>query len=193
MNIVRVALDVPLPTLFDYRGNDVTRADIGYRVLVPFGKKLVVGVITDVVAKSEIPEHRLRPVEEVLRDVPPLAGEWIALTKFCSDYYHVPLGEVIMPALPPRLRSARPVSSASVSYVVTSAGREALTELPKRQKRVRAFLESLARRPTPESELARPGRGTRQLVKRCIDAGWIAAVAPEWPPHQFVVAHTLTS
>src|SRR5437879_4954365 len=111
MIILRVALDVPLPKLFDYRSEDATRADIGYRALVPFGTKRRVGVIVDVAAKSEVTDSRLRPVEKILRDVPPLSREWLALAKFCSDYYHRPLGEVVMSALPPRLRTAKAVRS----------------------------------------------------------------------------------
>src|SRR6266540_3152906 len=72
MTILRVALDVPVPTLFDYRSEDATRADIGYRVLVPFGKKRLVGVIWDVATKSKVPDSRLRPIEKILRDVTPL-------------------------------------------------------------------------------------------------------------------------
>jgi len=192
MTIVRVALDVPLPTLFDYRADDITRADIGYRVLVPFGKKRVVGVLVDVVARSEIPDHRLRRVDEVLRDVPPLAGEWLALVKFCSAYYHVPLGQAIAAALPPRLRTGRPVPGAPVNYVITPAGRDALAALPRRQRRVRALLEGLARQPAVPSD-AGPVRGAGPLVRRCIDAGWIAPGAPERSPLHFVAAHRLTA
>ena len=82
--ILRVALDVPLPKLFDYRSEDATRADIGYRVPVPFGKKRLVGVIWDVATKSKIADSRLRPVEKILRDVAPLPREWLALVEFCS-------------------------------------------------------------------------------------------------------------
>ena len=107
MIILRVALDVPLPKLFDYRSEDATRADIGYRVLVPFGKKRLVGVIWDVATKSKVTDSRLRSVEKILRDVAPLPREWLALVEFCSGYYHGPLGEVIAAALPPRLRGAK--------------------------------------------------------------------------------------
>ena len=63
MIILRVALDVPLPQLFDYRSEDATRADIGYRVLVPFGKKRLVGVIWDLATKSSVSDSRLRSVD----------------------------------------------------------------------------------------------------------------------------------
>ena len=66
MIILRVALDVPLPKLFDYRSEDATRADIGYRVLVPFGKKRLVGVIWDVATKSKVADSRLRDRKSVV-------------------------------------------------------------------------------------------------------------------------------
>src|SRR5260221_12303009 len=104
MIILRVALDVPLPKLFDYRSEDATRADIGYRVLVPFGKRRLVGVIWDVATKSKVTDSRLRSVEKILRDVAPLPREWLALVAFCNGYYPRPLSEVIAAALPPRRR-----------------------------------------------------------------------------------------
>src|SRR5262249_1237837 len=105
--ILRVALDVPLPKLFDYRAEDATRADVARGVWVPFGKKEGVGLIVEVASESEIRASRLRSAERILREVEPLAGRWLDLVKFCSGYYQRPLGEVIAAALPPRLRSAR--------------------------------------------------------------------------------------
>src|SRR5256885_13310695 len=100
MTILRVALDVPLPTLFDYRSEDATRADIGYRVLVPFGKKRLVGVIWDVATKSGVSDSRLRSVEKILRDVAPLPREWLAFAEICSGYHHRPLRPAVASAFP---------------------------------------------------------------------------------------------
>ena len=193
MIILRVALDVPLPKLFDYRSEDATRADIGYRVLVPFGTKHRVGVIVDVAAKSEVADSRLRPVEKILRDVPPLSREWLALAKFCSDYYHRPLGEVVMSALPPRLRTAKAIPGSAVDYVLTPAGREALALVPERHKRLRALLGRLARGRASESELEPLAQSARGLLKRAIESGWVAPIDPPQSGIRFVRAHELTS
>ncbi|HLQ02068.1 MAG TPA: primosomal protein N' [Burkholderiales bacterium] len=193
MIILRVALDVPLPKLFDYRSEDATRADIGYRALVPFATKRRVGVIVDVAAKSEVADSRLRPVEKILRDVPPLSREWLALAKFCSDYYHRPLGEVVMSALPPRLRTAKAIPRDAVDYVLTPAGREALALIPERHKRVRTLLGRLARGRASESELEPLARSARSLVKRAIESGWVAPIDPPQSGVRFVRAHELTS
>ena len=39
MGILRVAIDVPLPQLFDYRCDGASPKDIGLRDAVPFGSK----------------------------------------------------------------------------------------------------------------------------------------------------------
>ena len=47
MKIVRVALAVPLPRLFDYLVPDDVLLQIGMRVLVPFGTQKRVTIVAD--------------------------------------------------------------------------------------------------------------------------------------------------
>jgi primosomal protein N' (replication factor Y) len=191
--ILRVALDVPLPKLFDYRAEGANRADIGYRVLVPFGKKSLVGLIVDVAAESEVPASRLRSAEKILRELPPLGRSWLDLARFCSGYYQRPLGEVVAAALPPRLRNIRPVPDSPRDFALSPAGRDALAAIPARQRRLRALLTRLLEGSASESELARRIRGVRTLLERATETGWITPVVPERPAHRFVRAHQLTS
>src|SRR6266853_1425409 len=193
MIILRVALDVPLPKLFDYRSEDATRADIGYRVLVPFGKKRLVGLIWDVATKSKVTDSRLRSVEKILREAAPLPREWLALVEFCSGYYHGPLGEVVAAALPPRLRTAKTVPIPPRDYVLTPAGRDVLAATPPRQRRLLALLRLLAQGRVAAAEFDAQAKGTRSLLKRGIEAGWIAAIEPERSEPRFIHAHELTT
>jgi len=189
--IVRVALDVPLPRLFDYRAEDATRADIGCRALVPFGKKRLVGLIVELAAESAVPASRLRAAERILREVAPLRREWMELAKFCSNYYQRPLGEVVAAALPSRLRSARPIPDAPRDYALTPAGADALAAIPSRHRRLRALLSRLGKGSASASELAT--LGSRTLLRRSIETGWIASIEPERSEPRFVHAHELTS
>ena len=107
MNIVRVALDLPLPTLFDYLAPDAVESDVGRRVTVPFGKGLRTGVIVELATASEQPDAKLKEVAAILRDMPALPAEWLALCEFCARYYQTPLGEVTSFALPPMLRRGK--------------------------------------------------------------------------------------
>ena len=107
MNIVRVALDLPLPRLFDYLAPDAGEGDIGRRVSVPFGTGLRTGVVVGLAVASEHPDAKLKQVAAILRDMPALPAEWLALCEFCARYYQTPLGEVTSFALPPMLRRGK--------------------------------------------------------------------------------------
>jgi primosomal protein N' (replication factor Y) len=150
MTIIRVALDVPVDKLFDYRAADATDADIGRRVVVPFGRKTAVGVILETATASEIPAARLKNATEVLRDLPPLPAEDLRLMRFAADYYHHPLGAVVVGALPTRLRrvtgkprrAARRKAATEDAAPVTASAPPALTaEQAKAIAEIRGGLE----------------------------------------------------
>jgi primosomal protein N' (replication factor Y) len=164
MTILRVALDVPLPRLFDYACDDATAADVGRRVVVPFGARARVGVVVEVCDRTDVPADKLRDAAGVLRDVPALAPDWLALARFTADYYHRPLGEVVHAALPPRLRRTRPLALPPEAFAITDAGRTALASLPARSRKRRALLERLAVGPVPAAALE-AGAALRALVQ----------------------------
>jgi primosomal protein N' (replication factor Y) len=103
LSIVRVALDVPLDECFDFLAGEPP-AGVGSIVVVPFGRTRKVGVVVQSAASSQVPAARLKAIERVVDDVPPLDDEALELYRFCASYYQRPLGEVIAASLPPRLR-----------------------------------------------------------------------------------------
>ncbi|WP_019937703.1 primosomal protein N' [Bordetella sp. FB-8] len=99
---LRVALDVPLPGLFDYRcDQDV---EPGLRVIVSFGRRKLVGVVVELAQAPSMDPAQIKTVERVLYDLPPFAPDWMRLARFAAEYYQRPLGEVMLPVLPPPLR-----------------------------------------------------------------------------------------
>ncbi|MBY0579511.1 MAG: primosomal protein N' [Burkholderiales bacterium] len=137
--IIKVALDIPLFTRFDYLAADIRADDIGSRVLVPFGKKKLVGIILDIDSHSELPANRVKSVITLLRDIPPLDHGLLDLFRFCSEYYHHPIGSVIMSALPAGMKSAMPVElKRNPVFSLTDTGR--LTELPARSKNMNRLM-----------------------------------------------------
>ncbi len=104
MTIVRVALDVPLPRLFDYRAESAVADDVGRRIRVPFGSGQKIGLIIEVTTESDQPPTKLKSALEIDRDIPVLPADWIDLCRFCARYYQHPLGAVVAMALPPMLR-----------------------------------------------------------------------------------------
>jgi primosomal protein N' (replication factor Y) len=106
---MRVALDVPLATLFDYTKPADLAISAGDRVVVPFGTRSRVGVALEEADASAIPAAKLKPVTRVLDDAPRLTAHWLELMRFLAAYYQRPLGETVIGALPPRLRSIKPL------------------------------------------------------------------------------------
>ena len=104
MTIARVAVDVPIDTLFDFRMPEGVAASPGSLVIVPFGKTRRVGLLVALQARSSVAPQLLRDVEAVVADVAPLGRVELELLDFCARYYVRPLGEVAAAALPPRLR-----------------------------------------------------------------------------------------
>jgi len=107
MTILQVALDIPLPRLFDYRlENECAEGLIGRLVQAPFGTGSKIGVVVGVADQSDQPIDKLKTAE-LLSDAPALPADWIALCEFCARYYHYPLGQVMAFALPPLLRKGK--------------------------------------------------------------------------------------
>src|SRR5690349_5555208 len=106
---VRVALEVPLPRLFDYAVPEGASAASGDRVTVPLGRRNHTGVVIEADIASEIDAERLKSIVDVRSDAPRLPADWLELMRFLSSYYQRPFGETVIAALPPRLRSVKPL------------------------------------------------------------------------------------
>ncbi len=198
MSIVRVALDLPLSTLFDYVLVESVTAVPGQRVLVPFGRKQVVGVVMECVAYSELDRKRIKQVVQVLNDVAPLPDELLALLRFCSDYYHYPLGATVLSALPVRLRSSQPVTlKEELQYTLSPGGRTLdLDLLPKRKVVQNRILSAFQQGPLSAAQLRALSPSASSALKAMLQAGWVeACAAATAAPTSFAFnnAHTLTA
>ncbi len=195
MAIICVALDVPLSTLFDYFVNDDSQPEIGQRVVVPFGNKQLVGVVMERTISSELSAERIKPVTQLLGDVPPLPLELLSLMRFCSDYYHYPLGMTVLAALPTRLRVIEPITPKnSLEFTLTKAGEALDLEVfPKNRVAQMRILQALRLSPLGDMQLRSLSSGSRAALKVLLEAGWVEAGAPKpLTTHIFDNAHTLS-
>jgi primosomal protein N' (replication factor Y) len=175
--IARVALDVPLSRGFDYLAPDASAEDVGRRVCVPFGRGEKIGIILEVLAASDLPPEKLKPVRAILRDAPPFPPDWLALADFCSRYYQHPIGEVVALALPPALRrrDALPRLPDRETFRITEEGRRALPQLAQRSiaARLLAALElngAMSRR-----ELRAVSASAAKQLPDLLEKGWLIA------------------
>jgi len=121
--LCNVALAVPLRTTFTYKVPDRLAAEIqsGSRVVVPFRKKSLVGVMTEWVEEAP-PDTKLREVQKCLDVVPVLTPKLLELGQWIASYYVAPIGEVYRAMLPPliELRAQQFVLAAEASHAATA-------------------------------------------------------------------------
>ncbi|MEX3557108.1 MAG: primosomal protein N' [Burkholderia sp.] len=178
---VRVALDHPLATLFDYRYRGARPPRVGMLVQVPFGKRLAVGLVCEVAAHSEVPENRLREVAAICAELPPLAVDWLGLVNFAADYYQRGRGEVALSALPQVLRDAERwgrLLAPEIRYQLSPAGRVALPDaLPARAAALRRLAQALLDAPSlPLPELRALHPKAQSTLDSWCEAGWVACI-----------------
>ena len=107
--LVRVAVDRPLDQLFDYACPDGPLPAAGQRVRVTFGRSEQTGLVLESGQPPGIDRSRIRPLDTILDPEPILSGPILELLRFASRYYHHPIGETVLNALPPALRKGLPL------------------------------------------------------------------------------------
>src|SRR5260221_2329208 len=150
---VSVAIPLPFQAPFTYRMPvGMAVPEPGVRVLVPFGARRVIGVVTGPAEETGNPGMALKDVQEVLDEAPLVLPPLLALAAWVAEHYLAPPGECYRLAMPPAGIRA---SKATVRLIRTDVARsdpliEALRAGPLR-------LSTLARRlgKDPEGRLAR--------------------------------------
>ncbi|UNU74272.1 primosomal protein N' [Moraxella nasovis] len=129
--LLRLALPVPLYQLFDYLcPNDYLKdgalPKIGVRVLAPFGRQKLVGIILAHIPlhQAQVSHDKLKPIINVLDDTPIIHDKLLTLAHWLSSYYHHPLGDTFNVMLPTLINQGenidRPITFWQISKAALS-------------------------------------------------------------------------
>jgi primosomal protein N' (replication factor Y) (superfamily II helicase) len=176
--VVRVALPVPLARLFDYLP-PAGGVAVGSRVLVPFGRKKMVGVVVAADVEAAVDGVRLKSVLAVLDGGPLLDAELMHTLAWAADYWLAAPGEAYANALPLALREPRPLpETTEPCYALTVAGQSA-RDAGSRRGSSRALLDLLAAAPLGAAELDLALPGWRPAARRLLQAALVEQREPE--------------
>jgi primosomal protein N' (replication factor Y) len=177
---VEVAPFAPVRGRFTYElavGQLEGESLLGSRVLIPFGRRTVVGVIVGVARDStQVTAHKIKRVSALLDREPAVPSDLLQLLCWAADYYFASLGELIRAALPPALH-ARQRRSVRLSV----AGREVLTaheavlrrcDLVATEQEV-ALLRRIDSARSGMSRLSAERHGGAALLRRLVERGWV--------------------
>lgn len=171
VRIFRVALPLPVFSLFDYLAIDDQAVSLGVRLEVPFGKNTKIAVLIEIAETSSVATEKLKPILRILDDQPLLSATDMALLHWVARYYHHPLGMVISTALPTGLRQGKSTTLAHTSvYALTEIGKAFDASQLKRAPQQKNLLEHFQARATalPEAELSALPSNWRAAVKGLI-------------------------
>ncbi len=126
----QVAIPVHLTKTFTYRVplSMQSVAQVGSRVMVQLGRKPTTGYIVALLPRlrsgTSLIESEIKDVQELLDVDPPLTPEVLEITRWVSDYYAAPWGEVLRAALPAGINV-----NVEQTVSITPPGREELIQL----------------------------------------------------------------
>lgn len=174
MSIFKVAIASPMYNSLDYLGPlDGQQVLPGMRVRVPFGRQKLLGVVMACAENSEIPQEKLKAIAEVLDERPLLSKALLALCQKASDYYHYPLGELVLKTLPRIIRLGKPIHISPLDYFqLSEAGLAVDFSLPSRAKKQMALMCELREGSLTWTEIKQRGFGKMHL-DALISKAWV--------------------
>jgi primosomal protein N' (replication factor Y) len=173
MRAISVALPLPIRKNFTYRVPETLPLPApGTRVRVPFGERVLTGVVVPDAAEAEGSGALLRDILEVLDDLPVCSPEMLETASKVAHRFFTAEGEIVKSALPARLHA-----TGSVRYRITEKGALAAARA---DAEARPLLEALADgRVVRLAELPPEARPRRETVRALEERGWIRAVSRE--------------
>ena len=161
-------------------GYETAQALIGCRVLVPLGKKSIIGIIYRQ-HEGELPASvKVRDVLQIVDETPIITAEQLKLWEWLSSYYMCTLGEVMAAALPSEIiddnysAATTQYIQLSPAYLAKEAQEQLLGELKRAKKQeqlVRDFLRLAQNYQVERRALLEQSGVSGAILRTLIDKG----------------------
>jgi primosomal protein N' (replication factor Y) len=162
---------------FDYRLPEaMSEVEVGSVLVVPFGRRRVVGVVVGLAERSDLPQERLaEPLEALEAGVPPelvALGRWVG-EEYCSTPARG-LGLVLPPGVGTGAEARRVRPLVELEVEATEKGLEAISGGERLGLRQRAVLRALAAGPKLARQLAASAGSDRATLRRLEARGLVS-------------------
>ena len=187
-NLIEVLVPIPLLEKFSYLLPKELKSNPpkpGSRVMVPFGKRTLVGVVWKTNTKKVSTPRKYKYIKEILDSEPLLDKDSLELADWSSRYYHYPLGEIISYFFPPSLRKGKSAKFLEVNFFeLTTKGEFVdLAELSRAPNQSKAL--ELFRSEKEFSQMSSKAYGiSSSTLKALISKGFISKYIRELSPYK---------
>ena len=172
-----------------------TAAPIGCRVLVPLGKKSVIGIIYRRHGGELAPNIKVRDIIQVIDEQPIVTAKQLQLWEWLAEYYMCTMGEVMAAALPSEIIDDNYTAATtqyiqlSPAYLAKEAQEQLLKELQRAKKQeqlVRDFLRLAQHYQVERRVLLEQSGVSGAILRTLIDKGvFLEELRPVSRLHQY--------
>ncbi len=159
--------------IFEYSFQD-SGITLGSRVVVPFGKTVIEGIVIGVKDKSVYPPEKIRPILRLLEQTPALTEETLLLMEYVSKTCYVPRASALRLFLPVEMRKGK-VKEQFTKFVELKSGvdvKVAIDSLRKTAVKQKEFLLYLEKHGKTAISVMNNDFGS-SAVKGAIDKGYV--------------------
>lgn len=174
--IAEVIVDIAhseVDKVFDYDCGGLN-VSVGSRVIVPFGKMKIEGVVIALKQTSEFKANGIKKIIRLLDSSPAITKECIELLSFMREKYHLTKASILRLFLPTEMRKGK-VREKLVTYVTVNTDLDfesALSSIPQRSKSERGALEFM--RDVKTCKIAElKSKFTNDSVNRLVEKGYL--------------------
>jgi primosomal protein N' (replication factor Y) len=195
VDIIKVAIPVPLRRFFDYALPEDIPIDTikpGMRVLVPFGTKQRVGIVCGPQDTVDYDPSKIKAIIALIDTTPVFDDHIYQLLNWAADYYQHPIGDVYQSALPKLLRENRTIDDLIPDcYEITNKGIDwdpaQLRKAVKQQSALNLFKAHIQ---LDKSQIKAHGIASA-TIKAMLDKKFIDTTKPEFKPFDYSEANKI--
>jgi primosomal protein N' (replication factor Y) len=189
VDIIKVAVPVPLRRLFDYALPQDVGADeivLGARVLVPFGSRQLVGIACGPVDEVDYDISKIKTITQVIDTTPVFDEHMYKLLNWAAGYYQHAIGDVYQTALPALLRENKTIDDLIPNcYEITDKGKDwPLPQLQRAVKQQKALALLKTHIQLDKSQL-KNNDITTPTIKALIDKELATTAKPTFKPFDY--------
>lgn len=182
--ILQLAMPTPLKGHFDYlppvsiSAGEMAMLQPGCRVLAPFGRRQLVGILLGISDHSALNATQLKPALAVIDTEPLLSPRQLSLLIWAAEYYHHAIGDVLSNALPALLRQGESLLT-TTHWQLTHEGKglpEGALKRARKQAELLALFQERLQQNTGINAATLPAPFNRSHIKSLIDKRLVEAV-----------------
>ena len=197
----RIAVASPVRRLFDYLPASAVTRELrpGTRVVVPYGKRKLVGIVVDILTHTEVNDAQLKAIDQVLDQELPddealLPTDLLNLGLWAADYYQHPVGDALTGILPTLLRKGKHLPKPAPTHWQLSTHAKGLPETAlSKAKRQQQALALLRERGSISTTDFKTQGISRSILNTLLDKGLIEQLTPELTTSPLTTADTSAS